>query len=74
MTVVADYTMLSLNWGTGSRVQERITFSSPPPCGILPPVRMEKVLAVRQQLAEGRYDFSRRLDTLVDRLLKEFNA
>ena len=29
-----------------------------------------KVLAVRQQLVEGRYDFEERLDTAVDRLIE----
>jgi hypothetical protein len=31
---------------------------------------MEKVLAVRQQLVEGRYDLDKRLDVALDRLLE----
>ena len=47
-------------------------------CGINPPsgisgsltkVRKVKVLAVRQQLADGKYDLSERLDIALDRLL-----
>jgi len=33
-------------------------------------VHKRKVLAVRQQLVEGRYDFDERLDTAVDRLIE----
>ena len=35
----------------------------------LPCVRKDKVLAVRQQLAEGTYDLDKRLDAAVDRFL-----
>jgi anti-sigma28 factor (negative regulator of flagellin synthesis) len=41
---------------------------------LVPPIRMKKVLAIRQQLAEGRYDFDLRLNTVVDRLLNTLNA
>jgi hypothetical protein len=32
-------------------------------------IRKKKVLAVRQQLAEGRYDLDEHLDSAIDRLL-----
>jgi hypothetical protein len=35
----------------------------------LPSGRKEKILAVRQQLAEGRYDLDEGLDAVVDSLL-----
>jgi len=34
-----------------------------------PPVRKDKVLAVRQQLAEGRYDLDERMNAVVESLL-----
>jgi len=49
-------------------------------CGINPPsgisgsltkVRKVKVLAVRQQLAEGKYDLSERFSIALDRLLED---
>ncbi|MHC4489054.1 MAG: hypothetical protein ACYS9C_17400 [Planctomycetota bacterium] len=39
----------------------------------LPRIRKRKVLAVRQQLAEGRYDLDECLDSAVDRLLAAVN-
>jgi len=40
----------------------------------LPPnVRKEKVLAVRQRLAEGKYDISGRLGAILDRILKDLS-
>jgi len=40
----------------------------------LPPnVRKEKVLAVRQRLAEGKYNISERLDAILDRILKDLS-
>ena len=34
-------------------------------------VRKDKVLAVQQQLAEGRYDLDERLDAVLDRILED---
>jgi hypothetical protein len=36
-----------------------------------PPLRVEKVLDIRRQLAEGRYDIAEKLDVVVDRLLED---
>ena len=36
-----------------------------------PPFRIEKVLDVKRQLAEGRYEIAERLDVILDRLLEE---
>ena len=36
-----------------------------------PRVRKDKVLAVQQQLAEGRYDLDEHLDAVLDRILED---
>jgi hypothetical protein len=38
----------------------------------LPEVRREKVLDVRRQLTEGRYDLNERLEIAIDKVLEEF--
>ncbi len=37
----------------------------------LPEVRKEKVLGVRQQLTEGKYDLNKRLDIALDKVLED---
>jgi hypothetical protein len=36
-----------------------------------PKIRVEKVLDVRQQLGEGRYSVAERLDTVVEKIIKD---
>jgi hypothetical protein len=36
-----------------------------------PEIRIEKILAVRRQLGEGRYCLAEKLDVVVDRILEE---
>jgi hypothetical protein len=36
-----------------------------------PEIRVEKVLAVRRQLGEGRYCLAEKLDVVVDRILED---
>ena len=40
----------------------------------LPEVRREKVLDVRRQLTEGRYNLNERLDIALDRVLEDLTA
>lgn len=40
----------------------------------LPEVRREKVLDVRRQLTEGRYDLNERLDIAIDKVLEKFTT
>jgi hypothetical protein len=40
----------------------------------LPEVRREKVLNVRQQLTNGRYDLGERLDFVLDKVLEDLTA
>jgi len=40
----------------------------------LPEVRKEKVLDVRKQLTEGKYDFNEHLDVALDKVLEDLTA
>jgi len=40
----------------------------------LPEVRREKILHVRRQLTEGKYDVNKRLDVAVDRVLEDLTT
>ncbi len=40
----------------------------------LPEIRREKVLRVRQEITEGRYDLTGRLDLVLDKVLEELTA
>ena len=40
----------------------------------LPEVRQEKILDVRQQLNEGKYDLNERLDVAIDRVLEHLTS
>lgn len=40
----------------------------------LPEIRREKVLTLRRQITEGRYDLTERLDVVLDRVLEDLTA
>lgn len=40
----------------------------------LPEIRREKVLTLRRQITEGRYDLTERLDLALDRVLEDLTA
>ncbi|MBN2271889.1 MAG: hypothetical protein JXN61_14825 [Sedimentisphaerales bacterium] len=40
----------------------------------LPGVRKDKVLGVRQQLTEGKYDLSERLDVALEKVLEDLET
>jgi hypothetical protein len=67
--VIVRSTEIPLTKGVGYKARGQITApamqNTPSPRRI----RKKKVLAVRQQLAEGRYDLDERLDSAIDRLL-----
>jgi hypothetical protein len=73
-TVIAENTSFSSNWGPDSGFRWRIATMSLQNGRTSPRIRMEKVLAVRQQLAEGGYDMDKRLDAVLDRLLETLKA
>ena len=39
----------------------------------LPEIRRDKVLDVRRQLTDGRYELNQRLDTVLEKVLEELN-
>ena len=41
---------------------------------LLPDIRREKILDVRQQISEGRYNLNERLDVAVDKVLEDLTA
>ena len=69
--VIPDKTGVSMNWGTGNKSKGRATSSALQNDHSLPPIRKKKVLKVRQQLAEGKYDIGKRLNVVIDRLLED---
>jgi anti-sigma28 factor (negative regulator of flagellin synthesis) len=40
----------------------------------LPEIRQEKVLSLRREITEGRYDLTERLDLALDRVLEDLTA
>jgi hypothetical protein len=67
--VVAENTESLLSEGAANKARCRIGAPALRKIASLPCLRKEEVLAVREQLAEGRYDLDKRLDTALDRLL-----
>lgn len=65
---------VALNQGAGNRARGKVTTPASQGIASLTPVRREKVLAVRQQLAQGTYDLDERLNAVVDRLLSDLTA
>lgn len=61
---------VSSNWGTGVKVRRPVPAPATPLLDTLPQRRREKVLAIRQQIAEGTYDPGTRINAILDRLLK----
>jgi hypothetical protein len=71
-TVIADNAAFSSNWSDGDGVRKKNT--APANSHTRRRIRVKKVLTVRQQLAEGRYDLDKRLDAVLDRLLETLIA
>ena len=70
-TVSAKNTDVFLNRGAVNKAPGRIT--APAFCS-LPSVRKKKILEIRQQLIEGRYDIDKRSNIAVARLLEDLIA
>jgi len=60
---------IPLSEGTGNKDQERITAPTLQNSPSLPRICEKQVFAIKQQLAEGRYDLDKRLDVVIERLL-----
>jgi hypothetical protein len=71
---IAESAEVALNQGAGNRARGEIIAPGLQDIASLPPLRRERVLAVRQQLAQGTYDLDERLDIVVDRLLTDLTA
>jgi hypothetical protein len=74
LNAIAENAEVALNQGDGNRARGEITAPALQGIASLPPGRREKVLAVREQLAEGTYDLDERLGAAVDRLLTDLTA
>jgi anti-sigma28 factor (negative regulator of flagellin synthesis) len=73
-TAIAENTDSSLNWGPDSGFQGKIATMLVQDSCVPSGIRMEKVLAIRRQLADGVYSMDKRLDATLDRLLKAINT
>lgn len=60
---------ISLSEGTANKDQERITAPTLQNSPSLPRIRVKKVFAIKQQLAESTYELDKRLDATLERLL-----
>ena len=74
IAVIVKNTDIPLSKGAGNKVRGRITAPAMQNTPSLPRIRKKKILAVRQQLAEGGYNLDERLDTALDRLLESLIA
>ena len=70
-TIIAEDTEVYLDWSLGNTTHARITAPAASNNCTLPQIRMKKVLAVRQQLAEGTYDIDGRLNVALDCLIED---
>ena len=74
LNAIAESTEVALSQGAGNRARAEIRAPALQGVDSLPPIRREKVLAVRAQLAQGTYDLDERLNAVVDRLLTDLTA
>ena len=64
--MVMEQILENLNTTPIGQVLKKIT--------MLPEIRTEKVLGIRQQLTSGKYNFNDRLDFVVDKVLEDLIA
>ena len=70
-TIMAENTDVYLEWDFGNRSHGRAIASAVQKIHSPPPVRDEKVLEIRQQIAKGTYDIDGRLNVALDYLLED---
>jgi hypothetical protein len=73
-TIIAENTDVSLNLGAGNKARGGKIALALQKIHLLSPVRKKKILEVRQQLIEGKYDIDGRLNVALDHLLEELVA
>ena len=61
----------SINWVTVKNSKSKAASSTLQDDHLLPQIRKRKVLKVRHQLSEGKYDIGMRLNVVIDRLLED---
>ena len=72
--MIAENADVPLNGGAGNKARGRIMAPALQNIPSVRRVRREKVLAVREQLAENSYDVDERLNAVVDRLFAGLSA
>ena len=70
LIVAGDRAQITMGGVRMDKVCLRTTTRMPEKIASLPRVRQEKVLSVRQQLAEGKYGINERLTVTIDRLIE----
>jgi hypothetical protein len=68
---IVENTNILLSEGASNKARCRMSAPALRKIASLPCVRKDKVLAVRQQLAEGTYDLDQRLGAALDSLLAD---
>ncbi len=74
LTISGQKTETAIAEASVSRIRPRITPPMLQQIASLPPARIVKILEVREQLAQGKYDLDERLDAVLDRLLADINT
>ncbi len=69
--MIGDSIRITMAKGLGDMVRLGMTARVSERIASLPKVRREKVLAVRRQLAEGKYPINERLNVALDKLLED---
>ncbi len=69
--MIGDRVQIMMAKVHGDKVQLGITARVSEKTASLPTVRKQKVLAVRHQLAEGKYPINERLNVALDRLIED---
>jgi hypothetical protein len=73
-TAVRESTRSTITEVIDSNISLEITPSMKRKAASLPEVRIEKVIGVWAQIAQGTYDLDKRLDAILDRILKDINT
>ena len=74
LNAIAENADVALNQSAVNRARAEITVPALQNIPSLPSGRKDKVLAVRQQIAEGIYDLDKRETAVLDRLLERLTA
>ncbi len=69
--MIGDSIRITMAKGLGDMVRLGMTARVSERIASLPKVRREKVLAVRRQLAEGKYPINEQLNVALDKLLED---